>query len=103
MGKDAEQTAMPWAPPPKQPLDIAEISDQRKRTAIQHSRLDRDVHPLMGTRVVYDGSKCGNCGHVFKKGKFWKCALKLTNGPATDVRKKWPGCSLWQQPEGASL
>lgn len=38
---------------------------------------------------------CGNCRHLSGHG-YKKCSKsKITNGPATDIVQRWPGCVEW--------
>lgn len=46
------------------------------------------------------GETCGSCRFLIEKhysGTYFKCEKRGdTNGPATDVRKKWPACTAWE-------
>lgn len=56
-------------------------------------------HP-MGHRLAEGRESCGTCLHIIRKqfGKtYLKCAVsRMTGGPATDVRAKWPACENWK-------
>lgn len=48
-----------------------------------------------------EGSTCGACkhleGHAYAR-MYWKCTMRgdLTHGAATDQRRRWPGCALFE-------
>jgi len=55
--------------------------------------------------VVYGkgpaGAKCGDCVHFFRQGgvagTYYKCELRrVTSGPATDHRVRWPACGKYE-------
>lgn len=72
------------------------ISRDRARTQQAQLRIQRGFHPLGFRLRAEPGETCGTCAHLRVKqfaGRYFKCALaRDTNGPATDVRKKWPAC-----------
>lgn len=44
------------------------------------------------------GETCRTCGHMVRKTwnrVYLKCDLWDSNGPASDIRLKWPACSQW--------
>lgn len=47
------------------------------------------------------GATCGTCAHLVVKhyaGTYFKCGMrKDTNGPTTDVRKRWPACAKYEE------
>lgn len=47
------------------------------------------------------GQKCGTCVHLYGKrmgGTYYKCKLsKVTSGPGTDWRLRWPACGKWER------
>jgi hypothetical protein len=55
--------------------------------------------PLATENRVNMEKRCGNCQHLYEHrvgGTYFKCtAHKMTHGPASDVRKKWPACDKW--------
>lgn len=79
-------------------------SDRTDFTARAEQRIARGVHPLNGRALLKEpcGKTCGGCANLLTKthrNTFFKCSLYGdTNGPATDVRKKWPACELWRKP-----
>lgn len=49
-----------------------------------------------------EGRTCGDCAHLrtktFGRRSYFKCGMRRnTNGPGTDIRKKWPACQAWEQ------
>lgn len=95
-------------PPAAGPGECAEtgedISADRARTLTAHHRITAGFHPF-GLRLREPRGKvtCGDCKHLLAKetrsGKrFFKCSMVRgdSNGPATDVRKKWPACERWE-------
>ncbi|MHB8314056.1 MAG: hypothetical protein ACYDD0_12290, partial [Candidatus Dormibacteria bacterium] len=64
-------------------------------------RLACGLHPLMGTPVLADSwASCGKCSHLYTGGGhargYLKCDQLSTGSEATDVRRWWPGCQLWE-------
>lgn len=73
----------------------------RGGSPIQQGRAARGLHP-MGPRLANNNQTCGSCAHCTpKRGNtraYIKCALaRDTNGPATDIRRKWPACEFWKE------
>ncbi|MCK9894716.1 hypothetical protein [Frankia sp. AgB32] len=79
----------PCAPGPKP------LSAQRHRTARKQDALASGVHPVSGHRLLpeSDGKTCGGCLRFFEHGRYRKCRLNATRGPATDLRASWPACT----------
>lgn len=79
---------------------------EQKRGERQQALLDAGRHPLHGGEIRTDGETCGSCSFldVHQHGRrYYKCRLRKTSGPATDVRLRWPGCKWWEKagtPEG---
>lgn len=82
------------------------LSPDAARTLRNEQRIARGFHPN-GTRLLVPivagaDQTCGGCAHLREKETgarrtFFKCALgRDTNGPGTDIRKKWPACELWK-------
>lgn len=74
--------------------------------AEQARRVAMGLHPLTGKPLAGNGKKCQTCAHLRVKqmgGRYYKCLqVPLTSGPATDVRVRWPACTLYEdkdQPE----
>ena len=88
---------------PGEPVTVERLSAGRKRTMRQHAALEAGRHPLMGGELRTDGETCGSCAHSGYQGgvagRFFKCGLKNTGGPATDIRVSWPGCYRWEAPD----
>lgn len=78
------------------------LGPDRSRTQLAALRIQRGFHPF-GLRLREPaGETCGGCTHLQTKrsggGTYFKCALRGdTNGPATDVRKRWPACTSWKE------
>ena len=75
-------------------------------TPTQRSRAARGLHP-MGLRMANNGETCGSCAHYRSKefhGKTYRKCEKMpdTNGPGTDIRKKWPACEAWTAKTGGA-
>lgn len=78
-----------------------------KFRAKQIAMFARGIHPvtkmpLLGADVQPPGgARCGNCDHLRSHTlakTYYKCgAVKMTGGPATDVRLKWPACTAWER------
>ena len=74
-------------------------------TKSESSRVNKNVltgrHP-MGMGIIIDGETCGTCKFIVSIGRnktYLKCAKsRQTKGPATDIRRKWPACVLWEKP-----
>jgi len=48
-----------------------------------------------------EGTICGTCSHLFLvggvAGRYYKCDLRrVSSGPATDHRVRWPACARWE-------
>jgi hypothetical protein len=88
------------------------MSAQRKLTHRQAARLAQGLHPLSitnghiglhpdaapaATRTT-DGLRCRTCTHLVHEGphSYIKCGfgngVRISHGPATDVRLYWPAC-----------
>lgn len=56
----------------------------------------KDMHRCYGAS---EGKTCGGCAHLLTKqmgGTYFKCGQsRITDGPGTDWRKKWPACGLY--------
>lgn len=64
----------------------------------QSLNVARGRHP-MGMPLADNDETCGSCAHLVKKThgrNYYKCRkYRNTCGPATDIRLRWPACSLW--------
>lgn len=70
-----------------------------RQRATQNANVRKGLHPL-GMRLR--GSEtCGGCVHAIKRGRYWKCdRMQNTHGPATDIRKRYMACDLWEAADG---
>lgn len=80
-------------------VDLSVIESNATRT--KSGSLKRN--PLL---TVYgpgpDGARCGTCSHCFRvgvvAGRYYKCDLRrLTSGPGSDHRVRWPACAQYQR------
>lgn len=71
-------------------------------TARQNLAVARGLHP-MGMPLLGGGASCGGCAHLFKSHKgsaYLKCLkTRMTHGRGSDIRAKWPACSLFKEGE----
>lgn len=68
----------------------------------QQGSFARGIHPMTGQPLRTDGTTCGTCTFLLERDgntkTYFKCERsKPTGGPATDVRKKWPACALYDR------
>ncbi len=72
----------------------------RRRTQRQRAMLDGGYHPVTRFKLAANGETCGTCDQLRAQGgtagTYYKCALNLTRGPATDTRLSWPACEAWE-------
>lgn len=90
------QSAMPWGSPT---AGRESLSVDASRTARRNRLIAAGRHPLIDGPIRTDGETCGTCANlrtVEYAGRYHKCALRQTRGPATDVRLRWPGCRAWE-------
>jgi hypothetical protein len=93
------------------PDPLAGLSTRRRLTIRQLTDLQMRVHPVTkhpllpaappATNRSAPGPRCGSCAHLYSNSfRFPKCdALgrgSTTRGQATDIRKWWPACILYQ-------
>ena len=75
----------------------------RRLTRRRQAMLDRGVHPITGSPLADNGETCGSCEHHVLRcnvaGRYHKCVLNLSGGPATDLRVSWPACTRWKAGE----
>lgn len=96
-------------PTPADPL--AGLSTRRRLTVRQFTDLQMRVHPVTKRPLRADapvasnkcatGPRCGSCVHLFgHEFRFLKCGAAnrryATRGQASDIRKWWPACDLYQ-------
>ncbi len=84
---------------PKIRLKGIKPSASRKLRAM--ARIQAGFHPFGFPLKKPASEKCRGCRFAVRKNgggqKFWKCEKsKMTSGPATDLRLKWPACILWE-------
>ena len=107
---DHEQPAL-FDPGParERPVDPP-LSATRRLTERNRDLLKDGVHPATLRRLLAveeDGRQwtCGTCRFAVVQSNgnrsYWKCQkhrLGITNGAATDIRRSWPACALWERP-----
>lgn len=85
----------PPPPPDTRTGYSAGLTKRRERT------LARGVSPGSGRPLREEGSyTCGDCWHALKhqggRKHYWKCEMgKLTRSETSDIRLKWPACTLF--------
>lgn len=87
--------------PEPQPDPYAGLSQDARRTAQQRDMIAAGIHPATKRPLANNGHTCGDCDHLLVKrrsGTWFKCALQLHDGQGLDVRKKWPACTAWAEP-----
>lgn len=89
------------------PAPVEKISAGRRLTLRQKRDVELGRHPLTGDPLTtVEGATCGSCRYREPGGSrsYPKCKwrrndagpyLRITSGPATDVRAWWPGCIQW--------
>jgi hypothetical protein len=84
------------------PADVRLATAGQRHEDYKHRQerlLRAGKHPMNGLPLRAEGGTCGDCAHLVRKkwaGTYFKCRKgDNTNGPATDVRLKWPACELW--------
>ncbi len=87
----------PLGPEPKP------LSAGRRLTARRNADLARGIHPVTGALLLHEDWQrtCATCAHLFQmpgtSSTYWKCDLRASRGPATDVRKSWPACEAFRE------
>jgi hypothetical protein len=88
--------------------ESGDLSRDRRRTARDRASLDRGIHPatrrpLLTVEPGTGRPTCGDCGHAqhidHHDRSYWKCArhrLGMSHSAASDIRKGWPACELFQ-------
>ena len=72
------------------------MSRGRLRTARQREAIAGGIHPMTRRPLLLTGETCGTCSHLIDGAPYFKCdRMEITRGPATDIRKSWPACSLY--------
>ena len=98
-----------WTIPAPDPLKG--LNRRRRLTARQQLSLDRGIHPIThvalhegaapaGDRAA-DGLRCDGCAFLVRNHfQYLKCGARngrlMTRGPATDVRRWYPACELFE-------
>lgn len=89
------QPSFPGIPAPPPPSEVGD-SAGRRRTKRAAEAIAGGVHPMTRRPLLTTGETCGDCSHLNRHGRYFKCDLmKRTHGPATDIRKSWPACDLF--------
>lgn len=108
--------AEPYLVPQAAGTQGEQMSADRHRTVRQALDLAKGIHPLTGGRLHPDaapaedrkaaGLRCGTCRFRRPADRWPKCwwpegsrPLRITHGPATDVRGWWPACRDYQPRE----
>lgn len=111
--KQVQLTMIPGMPEPEVPTPTdsrtpeAKARERRRRwmQQLQQRRealFEAGIHPATGAPLRGEGT-CGQCvfltyhGH---KKRYYKCAnpaAEVTHGPKTDIRLKWPACTLFEE------
>jgi len=82
-------------------VDAARPPIRERWRAAQLRRIAEGKHPLHGLPLAGNGETCGTCAHrraLRMGGTYWKCtASEMTRGPRTDIRLKWPACTMWAE------
>jgi len=78
------------------------VSYGRRLTARKNAAIASGTNPVSGFPIddeyQAEGLTCGDCfNHI--AGRFHKCRLNNTGGPATDIRVSWPACTEWEPAE----
>lgn len=86
-------------------LEVREaLSAGRRLTLRQREQVAAGIHPLTGQKAAPELGTCGQC-RFRVPGRYAKChyrpgdtgpLLRVTHGPATDVRAWWPACPQFQ-------
>lgn len=111
MSDDALFDATPYVVLGDEPIDVSNLSPDRRRTFRQRADITAGRHPLAGAPLHEqapadaapgDRSRpftCGTCAHRSPgSGRYhWpKCDIgPQSRGAATDVRAWWPACNLY--------
>jgi hypothetical protein len=89
---------------PRKPAQ-PKLSSDRARTLRNKKIMAAGYHPATG-RLLLDGEvgryTCADCVHCKRVARgwrdHWKCDTKrITRGAATDIRKSWPACVLFEE------
>jgi hypothetical protein len=91
-------------PGPGMKLPSRAMSPDRLRTARRRVLLERGINPATRRPFAHNGETCGSCAHLQvhqHSRRYYKCGLVAnTGGPGTDIRLRWPACTLWERPRG---
>lgn len=96
-------------PGPGAPADTTEpLSADRRRTNANRAALDAGIHPatrrpLLPVEPAAGRPNCGDCAHAHRYSwhdrSYWKCdqhRLGQSHSAASDIRKGWPACALFE-------
>ena len=80
---------------------MPKLSADRLRTLRRKQMIEAGTHPLTLLPLIEDHT-CKECVHVLRvyggRRDYYKCSkAKQTHGPGTDLRLKWPACSLFEE------
>ena len=90
--------------PDEAPSDPEWFTAGKTTPATHIANVRRGRHP-MGWPLLKQAAvtlTCGDCGNCFRKRYnvkvYIKCDLTVqSNGPGTDIRRKWAACDQWKQ------
>jgi len=89
--------------------DPPPMSYGRRVTARNNRLIANGINPGSGWRLLREFApgcelRCGDCAHAVPTGRnirtYWKCTKNprgFTRGLLTDIRLKWPACSLFER------
>jgi hypothetical protein len=85
---------LPGFPPPPPPTPEPQAPTTRKtRTAA--AAIASGMHPFGGP-LARNGKRCDDCFHAIRIDGYWKCErARVKRSEATDLRLKWPACTLF--------
>jgi hypothetical protein len=79
------------------------LSADRRRTLANEALFAVGVHPATRRPLILVGATCETCVHSSREHggarSYWKCAkhrLGMSRSSASDIRKSWPACALWE-------
>lgn len=84
------------------PVVVPDESRTQRTTRTKRELLERGINPGSGLPITHLEETCGSCAHLVERGygrkRFFKCGKgSLSSSETSDIRKKWPGCKLWEE------
>ena len=81
------------------PSKPEKLSAGRRHTIRAQEAIAGGIHPMTRKPLLTTGEMCGDCSHLDNSTRYFKCdRMKRTHGRATDIRKSWPACELFEAP-----